>query len=110
MFVKFESSSTVARKGFRAFIHRIGKLISLKISENNTREVKIIFVSIITDDNCQYWKNLEDMTLSSPNYPHWYYADDVGCEWLISSPEGFIVALEFIHFDVNNLLDFLKLY
>ena len=50
------------------------------------------------------------MTLSSPNYPHWYYADDVGCEWLISSPEGFIVALEFIHFDVNNLLDFLKLY
>ena len=55
---------------------------------------------MIIDDNCQYWKNLEDMTLSSPNYPKWYYADDVGCEWLISSPEGFIVALEFIHFDV----------
>ena len=33
MFMKFEASSTVARKGFRAFIHRIGKLISLKISE-----------------------------------------------------------------------------
>ena len=33
MFVKFETSSKVARKGFRAFIHRIGKLISSKISE-----------------------------------------------------------------------------
>ena len=40
MFVKFESSSTVARKGFRAFIHRIGKLISLKISEKVTKGEK----------------------------------------------------------------------
>lgn len=56
--------------------------------------------SIITDDNCQYWKNLEDMTLSSPNYPLWYNADGAGCQWLISAPEGFIVALEFNHFHV----------
>jgi hypothetical protein len=71
--MKFESSSNVARKGFTAFIHRI-------------------------DDNCQYWKNLDEMILSSPNYPKWYNADGVGCEWLISVPEGFIVALEFNHF------------
>ena len=64
---------------------------------------------MIIDDNCQYWKNLEDMTLSSPNYPKWYYADAVGCEWLISAPEGFIIALEFNHFHVNYLLDFVKL-
>ena len=58
---------------------------------------------IHTDDNCQYWKNIEDMTLSSPNYPKWYNADGIDCEWLISAPEGYIIALEFNHFDVNYL-------
>ena len=49
------------------------------------------------------------MTLASPNYPKWYNADGVGCEWLISAPEGFIIALEFNHFNVSNLLlDFIK--
>ena len=59
-------------------------------------------VIIITDDNCQYWKNLDEMTLSSPNYPKWYNADGVGCEWLITAPEGFNIALEFNHFHVGN--------
>ena len=108
MFVKFESNSTVDRKGFRAFIHRIGKLISLKNCEKITRGNQNYFLSIITDDNCQYWKNLQDMTLSSPNYPKWYNADGVGCEWLISAPEGFIIALEFNHFHVRYVLDFVK--
>ena len=48
------------------------------------------------------------MTLSSPNYPKWYNADGVGCEWLISAPEGFIIALEFNHFHVRYVLDFVK--
>ena len=48
------------------------------------------------------------MTLSSPNYPKWYNADNVGCEWLITAPEGFIIALEFNHFHVNNSLIFDK--
>ena len=43
------------------------------------------------------------MTLSSPNYPKWYNADGIDCEWLISAPDGYIIALEFNHFDVNNL-------
>ena len=105
MFVKFESTSTVDRKGFRAFIHRIGKLISLKISEKVAKgeNQNYFILSIITDDNCQYWKNLQDMTLSSPNYPKWYNADGVGCEWLISAPEGFIIALEFNNFTVSYL-------
>ena len=42
------------------------------------------------------------MTLSSPNYPKWYNADSVGCEWLISAPEGFIIALEFNQFHVSD--------
>ena len=52
--------------------------------------------------------NLDEMTLSSPNYPKWYNADGVGCEWLITAPEGFIIALEFNHFHVSNFLDFVK--
>ena len=64
------------------------------------------FKHIITDDNCQYWKNLGDMTLSSPNYPKWYNADNIGCEWLISAQEGFIIALEFNHFQGSYFLDF----
>ena len=50
MFVKFETSSTVARKGFRAFIHRIGKLISSKISEKFAsvkRKLKYFFYPIL---------------------------------------------------------------
>ena len=57
-----------------------------------------MFSFIITDDICQYWKNLDEMILSSP-----YNADVVRCEWLISAQEGFIIALEFNDFDVSNL-------
>ena len=49
------------------------------------------------------------MTLSSPNYPKWYNADGVGCEWLITAPEGFIIALEFNHFHVSSLQYFVKM-
>ena len=48
--------------------------------------------------------NLDEMKLSSPNYPKWYNFDDVGCEWVISAQEGFIIALEFNHFHVSNLV------
>ena len=58
-------------------------------------------ISITPDDNCQYWKNLDEMKLSSPNYPKFYLEDGVECEWIISAQEGFIIALEFNHFDVG---------
>ena len=48
------------------------------------------------------------MTLSSHNYPKWTNVDGIGCEWQISAPEGFIIVLEFNHFDVSNLLGFVK--
>ena len=63
-------------------------------------------ISITPDDNCQYWKNLDEMKLSSPDYPKFYHEDGVECEWKISAQEGFIIALEFNDFDVSNLLDF----
>ena len=65
-------------------------------------------IIIITDDNCHYWFNLDKMILSSPYYPKWYNPDGVGCEWLISAPDGFIIALEFNHFHVSNLSAFVK--
>ena len=58
-------------------------------------------ISITPDDNCQYWKNLDEMKLSSPNYPKFYPEDGVECQWIISAQEGFIIALEFNHFDVS---------
>ena len=44
------------------------------------------------------------MTLSSPDYPKWYKPDgmDNSCEWQISAPEGFITALEFKHFKLDE--------
>ena len=48
------------------------------------------------------------MTLSSPNFPKWYNSGGVGCEWLISAPEGFIIAVEFNYFFVSNSLDFIQ--
>ena len=41
------------------------------------------------------------MTLSSPNYPKYYHADFVGCQWLLSAPEGSIIALEFNSFYIS---------
>ena len=67
------------------------------------QNVKRINLIIIIDDNCQFWMNLDELTLSSPNYPNWYNADGVGCDWLLSAPKGFIIALEFNHFHVSCL-------
>ena len=106
MFLKFETSSKVASKGFEAFIHKIGINSHNQSGKFTSIERKFkYFLYFIIDDNCQYWKNLDEMILSSPNYPKWYKADGTGCEWLISAPKGFIIALEFNHFElVSNLL------
>ena len=70
-----------------------------------------MFLYIITDDICQYWKNLDKMILSSPNFPKWYNIPPFpSCDWLISAQEGFIIALEFNYFHVSNLLDFVKIF
>ena len=55
------------------------------------------------EDNCQYWLNLKDKKLTSPNYPKWYFADGRGCDWLLTAPEGNIIALEFNGFEVITL-------
>ena len=56
-------------------------------------------------DNCQYWMDLVNQRLSSPYYPQYYFNDDIGCEWLITAPEGHIISLEFDYFNViKNLI------
>ena len=50
--------------------------------------------------------DLEKQKLSSPYYPHDYFPDDDGCEWLITAPEGHIISLELDHFSVSNELNF----
>ena len=52
-------------------------------------------------DSCQYWLNLKKMKLTSPYYPNYFFADGKGCDWLITAPEGHIVALEFEYFMVR---------
>ena len=47
------------------------------------------------------------MTLSSPNYPKSHKADGSICEWLISAPEGYTIALEFNIFHVSKADPFL---
>ena len=56
------------------------------------------------DDACQYWMDFENQTLSSPYYPQNYFSDGIGCEWIITAPEGNIIFLQFNFFNVNNLL------
>ena len=56
-------------------------------------------------DKCQYWMDLENQKLSSPYYPQNYLADGIGCEWVITAPEGNIISLEFHHFDVSENLN-----
>ena len=44
--------------------------------------------------------DLENQKLSSPYHPQHYLADGIGCDWLITAPEGHIISLEFEHFNV----------
>ena len=56
-------------------------------------------------DSCQYWMDLENQKLSSPYYPQNYFTDGIGCEWLITAPEGHIISLEFDYFNVSKNLN-----
>ena len=61
---------------------------------------------MLIGDNCQYWMDLENQTLSSPYYPLNCFADGDGCDWLITAPEGNIISLEFDHFEVSIKMNF----
>ena len=60
------------------------------------------FNFLLIGDSCQYWMDLENQKLSSPYYPQNYLADGIGCEWVITAPEGNIILIEFEHFNVSK--------
>ena len=62
-----------------------------------------LFIFDNVEDNCQYWLNLKDMILTSPNHPKWFFAEGIGCDWLLTAPRGNIIALEFNDFDVITI-------
>ena len=47
---------------------------------------------------------MEKMTIMSPDYPKWYKANGVGCEWTIIAPKGNIISIEFMDFHVGYYL------
>ena len=68
----------------------------------------MIFPIVLIGDSCQYWMDLENQKLSSPYYPQNYFDDGIGCEWLITAPEGHIISLEFDYFNVSKNLNLTK--
>ena len=75
--------------------------------------LEVIFVLIpFIGDSCQYWMDLENQMLSSPYYPQNYFTDGIGCEWVITAPEGHIISLEFDHFSVSKYVisKYLKMF
>ena len=49
--------------------------------------------------------DLKNQRISSPYFPEDYFNDGDGCEWLITAPEGHIIALEFDNFNVSKNLN-----
>ena len=107
MFITFESNSTIfTKKGFEAFINEIGmywSLLELQLSILISFKTWFLFFLLNVEDNCKNWLNLKDMRLKSPNYPKWYFADGMGCDWLLTAPEDHIIALEFNDFEVITI-------
>lgn len=68
------------------------------LSERND---KTILICTTIDDSCEHWLDMKKMTITSPDYPKWYKANGVGCEWTVIAPKGNIISIEFIKFHVG---------
>ena len=102
IFVTFETSSIVAKGGFKASVLENGIHYNITFLIANYKH-KFLFLFI--GDSCQYWMDLENQKLSSPHYPQNFFPDGVGCEWLITAPEGHIISLAFEHLIVSDQLN-----
>ena len=71
----------------------------MDISSNFLKNIKIDILFINIEGICQYWMDLERMTLSTPDFPKWTIREFIGCEWIITTSEGNIVILEVQAFD-----------
>ena len=102
VFINFEVNSKFNNKikGFNAFILEKGNTIYIGLMTLTAGGNSKIISLMIVDDACEYWMDMEKMTLTSPDYPNWYKANGVGCEWVIAAPKGSIITIEFIYFEV----------
>lgn len=73
--------------------------LNLDISSNFLKNIKVDILFINIEGICQYWMDLEKMTLSTPDFPKWTLREFIGCEWIITTSEGNIVILEVQAFD-----------
>ena len=78
----------------------------LDISSNFLKNIKIDILFINIEGICQYWMDLEKMTLSTPDFPKWTLREFIGCEWIITTSEGNIIILEVQAFDKTNQMKF----
>ena len=53
-------------------------------------------------DECIQWLDLENSTLTSPNYPN-NYGDNLNCQWLIETNETKFIKLIFNTFNVSTV-------
>ena len=100
MFIIYETKFTASKEGFRAHISEVGTVHDNCIYFHTC--IINCFISTIIDDKCQYWIDLKNMKLTSPNYPKWYIADGIGCGWKLTAPEGNKISLEFNHFMLSS--------
>ena len=69
---------------------------------NQVRSMTEFSMKIHKIDKCQYWLDLENHQLTSPNYPK-SYDHYMLCKWHISTEEHFYITLNFQEFEVRIL-------
>ena len=68
------------------------------------------------DDHCQYWFNMADGTLTSPNFGvndlgnYQFYDHNLNCIWILDSDQGYYITLEIDYFDVTDDNDTKDIY
>ena len=78
MVVEFRSDRGLQLMGFSATIH----------------------FTLLKNNNCETWMNMNIKIIQSPNYPN-LYGNDIFCNHLITVQPNFHITLEFLEFDVS---------
>uniref|UniRef100_A0A674N4D4 CUB domain-containing protein n=1 Tax=Takifugu rubripes TaxID=31033 RepID=A0A674N4D4_TAKRU len=110
LWIRFKSDSSVSRAGFRA-VHSwyclpvslsvclsvcLSQMVNRGIRGLNATHLVFIYVSIACGGTFSGTGHL-----CSPYHPN-AYPHNKNCEWVISQPEGYVVTLNFLSFDVEG--------
>ena len=90
----------------------LGILFSLSKRKENENLKKLLISQCINfyfiDDQCQYWLNKTDGTLTSPFFGknaignQQRYDNNLNCTWIINADQGFYITLDIEYFEVND--------